>query len=395
MIETLATRPVGSSAIGASPTAQAVADLTQETELAGHRHDRLLSGLVLVAAIALFLGAPFALKAGSAFFLPVATALVISLVLIPGLEWLERRGLPSGISSLAVLALFVAVANAILFSIVVPALDWIQLLPTRMDRIRSNLEPVLATWAEFERWADQAERVLGGGAAADAAVGVAVPATIYSIVSSAPLALLQLLFTLLLTFFFLSTYTDVRRRVIDRQSSAARAIGVARLTRDVIKNTAAYIFTISAVNVALGACVALMAWMLGLPTPLMWGGFAALFNFIPYVGPLAVAVLLLVGGLIAFTSPFQALLPALVFVGFHVVESNIITPKLVGRRLTMSPLAILIALSFWGWVWGTVGALISVPLLIMGKVFLDHVGTPDIMGFLFREGTLVHTPDPH
>ena len=153
--------------------------------------------------------------------------------------------------------------------------------------------------------------------------------------------------------------------------------------------TAAYFFTIASVNLALGTCTALVAWGFGLPQPLMWGGFAALFNFVPYVGPLAVVVLLLIGGLVTFAAPVNALWPALVFLAFHLTEANILTPSLVGRRLTMSPLAILLALSFWGWVWGIVGALISVPLLIMGKVFLDHVGKPNVLGFLFREGTLV------
>ena len=82
------------------------------------------------------------------------------------------------------------------------------------------------------------------------------------------------------------------------------------------------------------------------------------------------------------------------FLGLHLVEANLLTPSLVGRRLTMSPLAILISLSFWGWVWGAVGALLSVPLLIMGKVFLDHVGAPDVLGFLFRDGTLVRDHAP-
>jgi predicted PurR-regulated permease PerM len=94
-----------------------------------------------------------------------------------------------------------------------------------------------------------------------------------------------------------------------------------------------------------------------------------------------------------FPDPWYAVLPALSFASIHLVEANIITPTLVGRRLTINPLLILVALSFWAWVWGTAGALLAVPLLIIAKTVLDAAGKPDIAGFLFEEGILIH--DPH
>jgi predicted PurR-regulated permease PerM len=89
-----------------------------------------------------------------------------------------------------------------------------------------------------------------------------------------------------------------------------------------------------------------------------------------------------------FNQPWYAFLPSVCFVGLHLVEANVITPSLVGRRLTINPLLILVALSFWAWVWGTTGALLAVPLLIIFKTVLDAAGRPDIAGFLFEEGTL-------
>src|SRR3546814_11316313 len=91
--------------------------------------------------------------------------------------------------------------------------------------------------------------------------------------------------------------------------------------------------------------------MLGMPTPLMWGGLAALFNYVPYVGPTVTTAMLAFSGLLAFDDVYSAMLPALAFLGIHALEANFITPLLVGRRLTINPLLILLALSFWGWVW--------------------------------------------
>jgi predicted PurR-regulated permease PerM len=160
--------------------------------------------------------------------------------------------------------------------------------------------------------------------------------------------------------------------------------------------TSTYLGTITLVNIILGLVVALVLWALGMPTPLMWGGIVAVLNYIPYLGPIASALLLSLGGLMTFNHPWYAFLPAACFIGLHLVESNVITPSIVGRRLTINPLLILVALSFWAWVWGTTGALLAVPLLIIIKTVLDAAGRPDIAGFLFEEGTLTGPPpDEH
>lgn len=385
-IFTFAPPPPTSAA--ALTTADAVSELVHGTEVGNYRRDRLLSAMVLLLAISVLLGAPFALQAGAAFFLPVVTAIVIAVILVPLVEWFRRRRIPpGGAAALAVLG-FLAAANLVVVSIIVPALAWLQTLPAQITQIRHNLRPLMKTYAVLEHFVHQSNHILGGKDQLGS-VASGVPTAVFGFVTSAPLALLTMLFTLLLTFFFLTLYAEKREAVETDMARARRVFDVARLGRDIVRNTAAYFFTIATVNLILGAALTLVAWGFGLPSPLMWGGIAALFNFVPYVGPLTVICLLLIAGLVTFSAPINALWPALCFLGFHLSEANLITPRLVGRRLTMNPLAILIALSFWGWVWGLVGALISVPLLIMGKVLVEHVGKPNVMGFLFRDGTLV------
>jgi predicted PurR-regulated permease PerM len=101
-------------------------------------------------------------------------------------------------------------------------------------------------------------------------------------------------------------------------------------------------------------------------------------------------LLLAFGGLMTFPDPWAALLPPSLFIGLHLIEANVLTPLIVGRKLTINPLLILVSLSFWAWVWGTTGALLAVPLLIILKTIFSAAGTPDIAGFLFEEGTLTH-----
>src|SRR3546814_1348439 len=112
-----------------------------------------------------------------------------------------------------------------------------------------------------------------------------------------------------------------------------------------------------------------------------------------YLGPIVAAVLLGLGGLMTFDAVGLALLPALIFIGVHLVEANLITPLVLGKRLTINPLLILVSLSFWGWVWGTPGALLAVPLLLILQTVLASPGTPDLAGFLFEHGTLTTTDE--
>ncbi|HET7816555.1 MAG TPA: AI-2E family transporter, partial [Sphingomicrobium sp.] len=168
------------------------------------------------------------------------------------------------------------------------------------------------------------------------------------------------------------------------------ALTTARVIQQVVDATSIYIGTITLINATLGALTALVLWQLGMDSPVMWGGIVAVLNFIPYLGPIVSALLLFLGGLMTFPDVWSALLPPLIFTGLHLVEANLITPLIVGKRLTISPLAILVALSFWSWVWGTTGALLAVPLLIIMKTIFSAAGTPDIAGFLFEQGTLTH-----
>ncbi len=366
--------------------------LELESEATAFRRDRLLASLVLVAGASFMLALPFALRAGAEFFLPVTAALVIAIALVPALEWLERRRVPSALAALICVVLFLIVANAAVAAIVFPASEWFRLLPDRIGQLRETLDPLVDVFSRLERFIDDIVREFGRApTAAPQAVRVEPPNSLLQIIaSSAPFAAIQMFFAVLVIFFFLSGWTRMRKRTITTRASFDGAMTTARVIQQVVDATSAYLGTITVVNVGMGAVVAFILYMLEMPTPLMWGGIVALLNFIPYLGPIASALLLALGGLMTFTDPWYALLPAISFIAIHLIEANFVTPFAVGKRLTINPLMILLALSFWAWVWGTTGALLAVPLLIIFRTILEAAGKPDIAGFLFEEGTLIH-----
>jgi predicted PurR-regulated permease PerM len=359
------------------------------------KRDRLLASLTLIGGIGLLIAMPFALRAGAEFFMPVTAALVIAIALVPMLEWFERRGVPSRLSAALCVIIFLAIMIFAIGSIVLPAIDWVARVPERMGRVRETLEPVMDLYKNFERFLDRIVAQVPIGQSSGRTVRIENPNSMLGLLTtSAPHLLVQLFFALLVIFFFLAGWTAMRKQTIVSRGSFEGALTTARVIQQVVDATSTYLGTITIINVSLGALTALILWQLGMDSPVMWGGIVAVLNYIPYLGPIVAALLLFLGGLMTFPDAWSALLPPAIFVGLHLVEANVITPLIVGKRLTISPLAILVALSFWAWVWGTTGALLAVPLLIIFKTIFSAAGTPDIAGFLFEEGTLTHVGDP-
>ena len=359
------------------------------------KRDRLLASLTLLAGIGLIVSLPFALRAGAEFFMPVTAALVIAIALVPLLEWFERRGIPSKLSAGLCLVLFLLLAIFAIGSIVIPATDWVAQVPSKIPKVRSTLEPVLDLYKNLDKFIDRTASQITITQEQTRAVRIETPNSMSSLlISSAPHLLIQLFFALLVIFFFLAGWTSMRKKTIVSRGSFEGALTTARVIQQVVDATSTYLGTITLINVGLGALTALVLWWLGMPSPIMWGGIVAVANYIPYLGPIVCALLLFLGGLMTYPDVWGALLPPAAFISFHLIEANFFTPMVVGHRLTISPLSILISLSFWAWIWGTTGALLAVPLLIIMKTIFSAAGTPDIAGFLFEHGTLTHVGDP-
>jgi predicted PurR-regulated permease PerM len=361
------------------------------------KRDRLLASLTLIAGIGMIVGLPFALRTGAEFFMPVTAALVIAIALVPLLEWFERRGIPSKVAAGLCVLIFLSVALFAIGSIVVPASDWVHQVPTKIPKVRAALEPVFDLYKNLDRFIDRTySQIEAAGAQSQArAVRIETPNSMSSLlVSSAPHLLIQLFFSLLVIFFFLAGWTAMRKKTIVSRGSFEGALTTARVIQQVVDATSTYLGTITLINIGLGTLTASVLWWLGMPSPVMWGGIVAVANYIPYLGPIVCALVLFLGGLMIYPDIWGALAPPAAFIGFHLIEANFFTPMVVGHRLTISPLSILISLSFWAWVWGTTGALLAVPLLIIMKTIFSAAGTPDIAGFLFEHGTLTHIGDP-
>ncbi len=344
---------------------------------------RLISALVVLMALGLFLALPFVLSIGSVVFLPLFTAIVLTIVLSPLADRLAQVGLPNFLASFLALVAFLAIVSLALTAVLRPAVAMFDDVPAMIDRIGDRFHELQGSLAWLSRLNDQIAGIVG--ASEGEQVVLAGPTKLEQLAFATPTVVLEVLLTFLMAFFMIEARVRVRRKLLLGRQEFGASLKAARVMRDVQDRVAAYILTVGLINLGIGVIVTLGAWALGMDFPIMWGGLAALLNFLPYVGPLAMVASLTLYGLGTADAPLVGLIPAAAYLILHGVESNLVTPAILGARFTMNPVLILLALSYFSWIWGVTGALLSVPLLLTVTALVDHLGRPNLIGFVFGE----------
>jgi predicted PurR-regulated permease PerM len=146
-----------------------------------------------------------------------------------------------------------------------------------------------------------------------------------------------------------------------------------QIAREIEDNISKYLVTVTLINACLGLAGGFVLWLIGMPSPFLFGAMAGLFNFVPYLGAAVSIGIFTLVSTATFDNLGYALLAPGAYLVLEVLEGNFITPWIMGRRLTLNPVMIFIALTFWGWIWGIPGALLAVPFLAMFKIFCDHI----------------------
>lgn len=345
---------------------------------------RLISALVLLLGIGLFLALPFVLSIGSVVFLPLVTAILLTILLSPLADKLSAFGLQNILASLGSLLVFLVIVVAALALVLQPAVNMIDAAPEMARQVGDRFAQLRNEFDWLASLNRQLAALMGQSSARE--VVLASPSVLEQLAFATPSVLLETLLTFLMAFFMIEARVRLRSRLLhDRSHSPSTTIKAARVMREVQDRVAAYILTVGWINAGVGVIVATGAWLLGLEAPVMWGGLAAILNFLPYIGPLVMVVVLALFGIGTADTVVLGLIPAAAYIGLHTVESNVVTPAILGARFTMNPVMILIALSYFSWIWGVFGALLSVPILLTLTAFFDHVGKPNLVGFIFGE----------
>ena len=326
----------------------------------------------------IFLGGLFALALLAAVYvaaeivLPLVLAVVLKLLLQPVMRLLERWHVPR---ILAALLLILAVFGTIVglgAAIAGPASTWAAKLPEGIPRLQERLSFLQAPINTLQRFLQQVE---------DYGQPVGAPAT----VSEGGSTLMTKLFTgtrnfasgffttILFLLFLLVSGDTFLRRLVEILPSFSNKRQAVDISQQIESDISAYLVTITLMSAAVGIATAMVMWLTGVGDPILWGAVAFLLNFVPILGPIFGVVIFLLAGLLTNDTLWQALLPAGLYLGIHLIEGETITPMLLAKRFTLNPVLVIISLVFWFWMWGAPGAILSVPMLAITKIICDRV----------------------
>ena len=312
------------------------------------------------------------LYVGRVLVLPIMAAAIVALTLAPLVRAGKRRGISPWITALLLVVVCLGAVAIAATAMAGPVSEWIGRAPEIGATIKQRLSAFDQPLAALRQLQD----ALFGG---DSGVSVSTPAAnfVLPVVAFFTPAAGELLLFFGILLFFLGGQFELRASVVSLFGSRDAKLRFLKIMNDIEKNLAGYLTVVTMINAALGMIVALGAWLLGLPNPVIFGLLAGLLNYVPYVGPAVTVVILFGVGLVTFPSLGQALLAPAGLVALTAIEGHFITPTIIGRRLTLNPLMVLLALAFWTWIWGPFGAFLATPLCIIGLVVFNHLFPTD------------------
>jgi predicted PurR-regulated permease PerM len=301
-----------------------------------------------------------------AVLLPIVSAAMVGTMLGPLGQLAARWRVPAWAFATAAVAFFLLLAQVIGALVMAPLVDWIGRLPELAAALHSKLDALERGLATF-----RALQSMFGNAGPGLSIDFA--ALLQPTVAFLTPTIGELLIFLTTLFFVLLDRADLRKHMILLFKDQDDRLRVIRIINDLERNLSRYIGTVTVINLGIGAITAFGAWVVGLPNPAVFGALAYVCNYVPYIGPAVVVGVLFAAGLVAFPSIAHAAVAPLLFVALATIEGHVVTPNIVGRRLTLSPLGVFLSLAFWTWLWGPVGAFLSVPFLILGLVIVRHL----------------------
>jgi len=304
-----------------------------------------------------------------AFFLPTVTALVIGTMLSPAAKYFERYGIPRSVSAVLIVSVTCAGLAFMVALISAPVMEWSNRLPELGASLKTKFhvfDGVVAFWHQLQSMF---------GATTTAESGFPLPKIEWV---QPTLEFLSPTFTEILLFFavlvlFIASWPDLRRALVMNFESRDTRLRALRILNSIESNLGGYLLTVTMINMGLGIATGLICAVTGMPNPAGLGALAATLNYIPIIGPVVTFVVLAAVGVISFPTLGGGLIAAAGFAGVAFIEGHFVTPTIIGRRLALNALAVFIALAFWTWLWGPMGAFLSSPILIVGLVLKEHL----------------------
>jgi predicted PurR-regulated permease PerM len=331
-------------------------------------------GVKSLALTGLFILALFyTLYFGRAFFLPIVLSLLLSFLWSPVVRGLKKFHIPEALSAALIVLGMLGLLGFGIVQLATPAYDWMGKAPQSLRKIESRIRDLKRPVQTMSRATQQVENITKAAGVPDTAkVQVTTETLGQRMLSRATELVADAVVMFILLYFLLASGDMFLRKLIKVLPSLGDKKRAVEIARQIETEISTYLVTITLINVVLGLAVWGLLALVGVPNPLLWGVLATFANYIPLLGPLLMISVLTMVGLLTFPDLPHALMAPGAFVGLHVLESYLLTPTILGRRLTLNPVVIFLGLIFWGWLWGIAGALLAVPIMMVLKIFCEH-----------------------
>lgn len=378
---TLGEAPHPGSSLSNAPAPPATTSQAREPPYARgnpRRAPLALSGLLLIAILTV-------LHLAREVVLPVVAALILSLVFLPAVRGMKAIWIPAPLgAAIVVLGLLASIVLGV-YTLANPAREWLDKAPQGLQHIGEKLRDFTGQVSKVNKATAHVQQMTQDMAGSDPEaqtreVTVRTPNVVSILLESARAFSLGAMSMLLLLYFLLASGDLFLRKTIAATPRLADKRRAADIARQVEAAVSRYLFAVTLINIALGGAVALALHLMGVPNPLLWGVGVAVLNFVPYLGEITIIAALTIVGLLSFDEVWRGLLVPGVFCVLSVGERYVLTPLVIGKRLSLNPVVIVLSVLFWGAMWGIAGALLAVPILVTLKVLSDRVERLRVFG---------------
>ncbi|MEO6875907.1 MAG: AI-2E family transporter [Opitutaceae bacterium] len=354
---------------------QFASELDSPEESAPVKRPRASAAIIVLAVMAVIAFLYF----GRPVMLPLFLASFAAMTVKPVMRGLAYLHLPAPVASFVIIAVVLATAGFSFVRLSHPAIAWINDAPAHLTQLRHRGESLFKSGPRLTEAAAAVTKLVtpetekGAAPKPAPAAEPAPPIAASSVIEWTGSLLETVVATLVLFYLLLAAGDRPLQKLVSLMPTLREKKRAVDISHEIQRGISDYLFYVTLINVALGVFVWLGLSLIGVPNAAMWGVCAAVLNYIPYFGPYVGIALVTFMGVLSFTTLSKGLLPGGWYLLLHLVESNLVTPILLGRRCLLNPVAIFVSLIFWTWLWGIPGAWIAVPILVAVKVTCERV----------------------
>jgi predicted PurR-regulated permease PerM len=320
-----------------------------------------------------------------ALVLPVTLALLFNFLLRPVVRALKRARIPESVGAALVLIVLLGSVGYGAVKLSMPAAQWIDRAPESLRQIELKVSFLRKPIEGANKAVEELKRVTRMGAEKKPEVEIKTPGITEAVLTGTREVIVKSSVMFILLYFLLASGDLFLGKFIKLYPKLHTKKEILKIIRAVEHEISRYLYTVTVINICTGISIGIGLYLIGMPNAALWGVMGGCLIFLPYLGPLMGISIVTIVAFLTFDSIGRVLLAPAVYMALETLQGQIITPLILGSRFALNPIAIIIWLIFWGWMWGIIGALLAFPMLTVFKILCDHTESLSPVGkFLAR-----------